>query len=310
MRRTKIAGLVAAFVILLSLGVVTKFVLFRETKAEIEAKLETIQRRIITETEFGKEMAHFIRSQKTKYILDQTIPGEARYQIIDDRIHYRPISLKVQKEWLLKGKPAKLMQRFHEEIHRAQHRLSKWKPFVDFFRKHGGIRQIEGMGKPKLMFSFEGSAWDLAAFLSEDLREHLEMDTDIHKLVAGYIDSFTVSLEKTWILREVQAYLSCEIPAIEGLHYKLRSDMIFDMPERDFREIYKNVYELYGYYEGDHARVSEFIGNSGSLNDFSQRLCDLLKGVDEAEIGEKAQVFADKKWAFYRAVAKIAEEHF
>jgi len=281
-----------------------------EDNEALQRKIEIIEERVVIETEFGREMAHFIRSQKTKYILDQTIPGEARYQIIDDRIHYKPIPIEIRKKKLLKGKPIKLMERFHEEIHRAQHRLSKWKPFVDFFREHGGIRQIEERGRPKLMFSFEGSAWDLVAFLSEDLQEHLEMDTDIHKLVAGYIDSFTVCTERTWILREVQAYLSCEVPAIESLHYKLRSDMIFDIPEADFEQLYRNVYGLYGYYEGDHGRVAEFIGNSDSLNDFSQRLFDLVGGVNSDEIRQKAQVFIDKKVEFYQAVAKIAEEYF
>ena len=115
----KIAGLVRAFVILLSLGVVAEFVFFQESEAELQSKIALIERRVLTETEFGREIANFIKTQNATYVLKKDFPTESYCMVAEDQIFYKPFPLQMQKKLLLLGKPIRIMRNFHEEIHRA-----------------------------------------------------------------------------------------------------------------------------------------------------------------------------------------------
>jgi len=162
-QRRREPGLKNLFLVGLIMGIVTVGLcaLGYLSKSEAEdnevlrRKIELIEKQVVTETEFGREMANFIEAQNTTYVLKEDLPSEAYYMVAKDQIFYRPFSLQKRKESLLWGKPLRLMRNFHEEIHRAQQLLSKWQPFLRFFREHGEIRQAPGQyGRGRLMFDF------------------------------------------------------------------------------------------------------------------------------------------------------------
>lgn len=97
--------------------------LFLMAACNIEKKLNLIEQRVLDETAFGKQMRDYMRSKNTRYILDESLPAQARYSIADDSIHYNPKfnpSLKQWKKELLLGRPIDTILKFHEELHRTQ----------------------------------------------------------------------------------------------------------------------------------------------------------------------------------------------
>lgn len=289
-----------------------------ESKAEdnevLRRKIEIIEERVVTETEFGKEMAEFIKAQNTTYVLKEDLPTEGYYMVAKDQIFYKPFPLQKRKKLLLLGKPITLMRNFHEEIHRAQQLLSKWQPFLRFFRENGEIRQIPGQsGRGRLMFDFKGGVPLLAEFARNTLGFELRTEEELTKQIGDYITRYTRATGTTVILRELQAHLSCDCPSPDALYeifvgedapYRVK------MSKEFFEELFMKVYGLYGHYAGDHRKVAKFVGDTESLMGFVERANRLWGGKSADELERDAQAFAEKKIQFYDHVTKIAEEYF
>jgi len=82
------------------------------------------------------------------------------------------------------------------------------------------------------------------------------------------------------------------------------------MSEDVFWELFMKVYQLYGYYEGDHRKVARFIGNMESLSDFSAEMEPLLAGADGEALARKTEAFGEKKIRFQREAARIVRAYF
>jgi hypothetical protein len=123
----------------------------------LEEKLLLIEQRVLDETSFGRQMRAYMKSKKTRYVLDPRLPYQARYSIVDDTIHYNPKfnpSLEQWKQELLWGRPLNTILNFHEELHRTQVAFSERGAFFHFFRKNGHIdEQILPNGKAVYEFT-------------------------------------------------------------------------------------------------------------------------------------------------------------
>ena len=318
-RETKLKDL---FLVGLIMGIVTVGLCalgyLSESKAEdnetLGRKIEIIQERVVTETEFGKEMAEFIKAQNTTYVLKEDLPTEGYYMVAEDQIFYKPFPLQKRKKLLLLGKPIRIMRNFHEEIHRAQQRLCKWQPFLQFFREHGEIKQIPGRyGRGRLMFDFKGGVPLLAEFARNTLRFRFTSEEELTGQIGDYIGRYTRGTGQTVIIRELQAHLSCECPSPDDLYeifigtdapYRVRMEKPF------FEELFMKMYGLYGHYDGDHAKVAKFVGDTESLTGFVERANRLWGKKSADELERDAQAFAERKLRFYDQVTKIAKEYF
>ena len=313
MRRKKIMGSLVILVILLSFVIAAKFAFFQQSETVLRSKIALIERRVLTETEFGREMADFVEAQNTTYVLQEDLSTEGHYLVAEDQILYKPFPLEVQKESLLWGKPVELMRNFHEEIRRAQQVLSKWEPFLQFFRDHGEIQPMGGFPTGELDFHFKGDPRVLVAFARRTLGLPLGTQEALDSALTDYISRYNKAAVRTTILRELQASLSCDAPSPEALYTLLVGQEGPRRPEmsRDtFWELFVKIYQLYGYYEGDHRKVARFIGNIESLSDFSAEMDTLLAGADGEELARKTEAFGEKKIRFQREVAQIVRTYF
>jgi len=289
-----------------------------ESKAEgnegLRRKIELIEKRVVTETEFGREMAEFIKAQNTTYVLKEDLPIEGYYMVAKDQIFYKPFPLQKRKKLLLLGKPIRIMRDFHEEVHRAQQRLSKWQPFLQFFRDNGEIKQITGQyARGRLSFDFKGGVPLLAQFARNTLGFQFTTGEELAKQIGDYITKYTRAAARIIIIKELQAFLSCDSPSPDDLYeiligkdapYRVKMEKAF------FEELFMKVYGLYGHYDGDHRKVAKFIGDTESLIGFVERANRLWGEKSADELERDAQAFADRKLRFYDQVTKIAKEYF
>ncbi len=181
----------------------------------LEKKLTIIEQRVLDETTFGRQMRDYMASKGTNYILDQSLPYQARYSIVDDAIHYNPKfnpSLKQWKQELLLGRPLNTILRFHEELHRAQVSYSERGAFFNFFRENGEIdEQMLPSGRASYEFTLKGPrgkegkilnfAGSLVGYPILDIQKAGE-------IVRQKIDEMNAPEREQLLLKEIHAYIN------------------------------------------------------------------------------------------------------
>lgn len=296
-----------ASVLLASLTVISLF--GAKSDQELRRKIEIVEQRAAAETEFGREMAALIKQQHTPYVLEEDLPVEARYSFIEDKIHYRPLPAQIHKEYLLRGDPVRLQKHFHEEVHRLQFQGSKWGPLLNFIRDHGGWSIEEQDEKRRATFKYAGSAQDLQTFVTGTLGLTIPVGEEVQQVFIRLLERFEHSTLEMKVLRELQAYLSCNTPSWRELYDQLlESGEAEGVSPELFERLYTNVVVLYGYYEADHRRVAQFIGDSESIGDFLSRLRKIWTGKNMSALARKGDAFSLRKLMFREEVKRIAKE--
>jgi len=89
--------------------------------------LDTLQQRINTETAWGRKVQGWMAKQHTAFYVDSHVPAPAWYDPDQDRIVVNPEKAMPREQQLVelrKGYLHHFILLFHEELHRAQNRLS------------------------------------------------------------------------------------------------------------------------------------------------------------------------------------------
>jgi len=90
-------------------------------------KLRQIQEKVNAETAWGRKVRDWIRVQQTEVVINFNSPAPAMYDAVHDRIVANPdrgMPLEQQIAELKKGYLHNFILPFHEDLHRAQNRLS------------------------------------------------------------------------------------------------------------------------------------------------------------------------------------------
>lgn len=315
MREKRYSQLFQWLIILLSLFVSAC------SNESLEKKLTIIEQRVLQETTFGRQIGEYMKSKNTRYILDPSLPYQARYSIVDDAIHYNPQfnpSLSQWKQELLWGRPLDTILRFHEELHRVQVSYSERGAFFQFFWDNGEIdEQMLPNGKAVYEFTLqvprgkEGRLLNFAASLVG--YPILDIQT-ASEIVRQKMDEINAPQREKDLLKEVHAYLASDIvnsDEIYALLYETSGKGYDNLPRISLSElsnITELVVNLYGFYHGNHDKVCEAVGKSKSIKDFQQRAKTILLRVSSEELNQKvdAWILLKKEWT--EATERIAKE--
>ena len=302
------------FLLLLSL-------FFVACRNNLEEKLMHIEQRVLSETEFGRQISDYMKSKNTRYILDQSLPFQSRYLIVEDTIHYNPklnSSLEVWKNELLQGRPLNTILRFHDELHRTQVAFSERGRFFQFFRENGQIdEQILQNGKASYEFTLNVPRGDEGKILkfAGSLVGYPVLDiSTAGEIVRQKMDEINAPQREQLLLHEIQAYLGSDIVTAKGVYSQLYEENkrgyenLPKMEFSDFSHLCDLVIKLYGFYRGNHEKVCEAVGKSKSIKDFQARVRSILWGVSSEELNRKVNDWISMKKEWARETIRIAEE--
>lgn len=314
MRKTHYSHLLQWLIILLSLLVVA-------CDNNLEDKLTFIEQRVLNETRFGRQMRDYMESKKTRYILDPSLPYQARYDIVDDTIRYNPKfnpSLKQWKQELLWGRPLNTILRFHEELHRTQVAFSERGAFFQFFRENGEIdEQMLQNGKAVYEFTLNVPRGDEGKILrfAGSLVGYPILDIQTAgETVRKKMDEINAPQREQLLLQEIHAYIGSDIATAKGVYsqlYETKGKGYENLPEIKF-PVFSNlcdlVIKLYGFYNGNHDEVCKVVGKSKSISDFQHRVTSILWGLSSKELNPKVDAWMETKKEWARETIRIAEE--
>ncbi len=287
----------------------------------LEKKITIIEQRVLDETTFGRQMRDYMASKGTNYILDSSLPYQARYSIVDDAIHYNPKfnpSMKQWKQELLWGRPLDTILKFHEELHRSQVAFSERGKFFQFFRKNG---QIDGQMLPngKAVYEFtlnvprgdEGKILNFAGSLVG--YPILDIQT-AGETVRKKMDEMNAPQRERLLLQEIHAYIGSDIATAKGVYsqlYEEKKKEYENLPKiefPDFSHLCDLVIKLYGFYNGKHDEVCKVVGKSKSISDFQHRVTSILWGLSSKELNPKVDAWMETRKEWARETIRIAEE--
>jgi len=287
----------------------------------LEETLTFIEQRVLDETAFGRQMRDYMKSKNTRYILDPSLPYQARYSIVDDSIHYNQNlnpSLNRWKDELLQGRPIGTILKFHEELHRSQVAFSERGTFFHFFRKNGQIDE-QMLPNGKVVFEFtlnvprgeEGKilnfAGSLVGFPVLDIQKAGE-------IVKQKMDEINAPLREQLLLKEIHAYIASDIATAKGVYsqlYEEKKKGYENLPKikfGDFSHLCDLIVQLCGFYDGNHDEVCKVVGKSKSISDFQHRVTSILWGLSSKELNPKVDAWMETKKEWARETIRIAEE--
>lgn len=287
----------------------------------LEEKLTLIEQRVLDETAFGKQMRDYMKSKNTPYILDESLPFQARYAIVDDSIHYNPklnSSLNLWKEKLLLGRPIRTILKFHENLHRTQVGYSERGAFCSFFWENGKIEEdLLKNGRSRYRFKLdvqdgdEGKLFRFAGSLAG--RPVMSID-EASNIVKDKMDEMNATNKEKILLDEIQAYLGSDIVTAEDVYsqlyeknkrgYESLPKMSFD----DFSRLCDLIIELYGFYEGNHDEVCQVVGKSKSIKDFHKRVQSVLGDFSPNELKKRVDNWRLLKHEWTKETQRIAQK--
>ena len=287
----------------------------------LEETLTFIEQRVLDETTFGRQMRDYIKSKNTSYILDQSLPFQARYSIVDDTIHYNPKfnpSLKQWKQELLWGRPLNTILRFHEELHRTQVAFSERGAFFNFFRENGEIdEQMLPSGRASYEFTLNvprGEEGKLLNFAGSLVGYPILDIQTAGEIVRQKMDEINAPRREQLLLKEIHAYLGSDIATAKGVYsqlYETKGKGYENLPKMefsDFSHLCDLVIKLYGFYNGNHDEVCKVVGKSKSIKDFQARVRSIFWGVSSEELNRKVDDWMEMKKEWARGTIRIAEE--
>lgn len=212
----------------------------------LEKKLTIIEQRLLQEATFGRQIGEYMKSKNTRYILDPSLPYQARYSIVDDAIHYNPKfnpSMKQWKQELLGGRPLNTILRFHEELHRAQVSYSERGAFFYFFRENGEIdEQMLPSGRASYEFTLKVPRGDEGKILNfaGSLVGYPVLDIQkASEIVRQKIDEMNVPEREQLLLKEIHAYLGSDIATAKGVYsqlYETKGKGYENLPKMEFSD--------------------------------------------------------------------------
>lgn len=287
----------------------------------LEKKLTIIEQRVLQETTFGRQIGEYMKSKNTRYILDPSLPYQARYSIVDDTIHYNPKfnpSMKQWKQELLWGRPLDTILKFHEELHRTQVAFSERGAFFNFFRENGEIdEQMLPSGRASYEFTLNVPRGEESKILrfAESLVGYPILDIQTAgETVRKKIDEMNAPEREQLLLKEIHAYLGSDIATAKGVYsqlYETKGKGYEPLPKMefsDFSHLCDLIVQLYGFYRGNHDKVCEAVGKSKSISDFQKRVQIILWGVSSEELNRKVDDWMEMKKEWARGTIRIAEE--
>ncbi len=302
------------FLLLLSL-------FFVACRNNLEEKLMHIEQRVLSETEFGRQISDYMKSKNTRYILDQSLPFQSRYLIVEDTIHYNPklnSSLEQWKQELLLGRPIRTILKFHEELHRTQVAYSERGAFYKFFRENGHIEEkLKRNSRMRHTFTLniqDGDEGKLLRFAGSLVGYPILDLKTASEVVRQKMDEMNAINREKLLLDEIQAYLGSDIVTAKGVYSQLYEENkrgyenLPKMEFSDFSHLCDLVIKLYGFYRGNHEKVCEAVGKSKSIKDFQARVRSILWGVSSEELNRKVNDWISMKKEWARETIRIAEE--
>lgn len=287
----------------------------------LEEKLLLIEQRVLDETSFGRQMRAYMKSKKTRYVLDPRLPYQARYSIVDDTIHYNPKfnpSLEQWKQELLWGRPLNTILNFHEELHRTQVAFSERGAFFHFFRENGHIDERflpNGRVQSDFDFLLKPDNENKILRFAGSLVGYPVLDiSTAGEIVRQKMDEMNAPQREQLLLHEIQAYLGSDIVTAKGVYsqlYETKGKGYENLPKisfDDFSHLCDFIVQLYGFYEGNHDEVCKVVGKSKSIKDFKVKVKSIFWGCSEEDINQKAYNWMEMKKEWARETIRIAEE--
>ena len=197
-----------------------------------EEKLMLTEQRVLDETTFGRQMRDYMKSKNTPYILDESLPFQSRYSIVDDSIHYNSKfnpSLDLWKKELLLGRPIRMILKFHENLHRTQVSYSERGNFFSFFRENGKIKE-ELLPNGKSVYEFtlmvdRGDEGKLLNFAGSMVGYPILDIKTASEVVRQKMDEMNAVNKEKLLLDEIHAYIGSDILNSDEI-YALLSDVI------------------------------------------------------------------------------------
>jgi len=286
----------------------------------LEKKLNLIEQRVLNETEYGRQMRDYMKRKNTRYILDQSLPYQARYFIADDSIHYNPkfnSSLEQWKQELLQGRPIGTILKFHEELHRTQVAFSERGDFFRFFRENGRIDEEILHGKASYEFAMHVKHGDEDKILhfAGSLAGYPILDLQTAgEIIRQKMDEMNAPQREQLLLNEIHAYIGSDIVNSDEIYaqlYDTKGKGYENLPKISFSEFSKVselIVNLYGFFEGNHDTVCEAVGKSKSIKDFQAKVRSIFGGVSSEELNQKVDdwILLKKEWT--EATQKITKE--
>ncbi len=284
----------------------------------LEGKLNLIEQKVLDETTFGRQIGEYMKSKNTRYILDPSLPYQARYSIVDDAIHYNPKfnpSMKQWKQELLWGRPLNTILRFHEELHRSQVAFSGRGAFFNFFRENGEIdEQMLPSGRASYEFTLKvprGKEGKILNFAGSLVGYPILDIQKAGEIVRQKMDEMNAPEREQLLLKEIHAYLGSDIATAKGVYsqlYETKGKSYENLPKMEF-PVFSNlcdlVIKLYGFYNGKHDEVCKVVGKSKSIADFQHRVTSILSSK---ELNQKVDAWMETKKEWARETIRIAEE--
>ena len=300
-------------------ALIEKAVLYEETSQwQKENLLEKIEKRVLKETEWGRNTADYLASKQTTWVLDLASPEPARYYFGEDTIHYNPSLYAPVEKWeeeLLLGNPLRSILTLHEELHRAQINLSKWGPLIELYRKYGQIQEtIMPNGKIQTNFTLQlTSPETFLKDLSEVSKKSTSNLSSAIEMLDNIVKSFSENQEERGLLREIHAYWASNIITTEDLYKHLYLDIAaYDylkrVPRETFNQLCGMIDDLYAVFDLNHDKVAAFVGSCDSIDEFISKSADLKNQTDPSLLEQRVPRLKQIKADWVAATKRIAGE--
>jgi len=288
-------------------------------EADILAKCTKVEQEVLKSTAYGRRIKSFIDKNKTPVFYGYSRSGQAQYVFTKDVIIYNPLLQEDPEKWkteLEVGHPLHQILRFHEELHRAQEKLSKWESFLAFLRESGQIDKI---------FTGEKSSKTTDLYLPDDITLSLcykmtgvktdELDK-ARKLIwkAGRV--YHNSFPERELLKEIHAYWASDVLSVDVLYNQLyvKHHVTYHDVEKvskeKLEELCNLIDKLYGRYDGDHYAVAKIVGNSDSIEDFEKKAKKAIGEIDKAKLSANCQRYLKEKEDWQSETKRIAKAYF
>ena len=309
-----LAGLVVIGLIIAGVG----WYIEKHRMRLLEERLATLEKRVNSETAWGRKVSRWVEGQKTTLKYDRSVFAPMWYSVRNDTIFINDdlyASIKVSVKTDQKGDLYAFIMRFHEELHRAQEMKSKWGELWRF---------LERTNQMDTYFHRPGEEAHVGATQASNeqwlnLSHTLTGSTHLNALDAALeIKQWREQMSKTKpernLLKETHAYWISYVTTIDDLYrhlYQHPHGSYTDLQRVDklrFAELCVTMDWLYAAYDGNLDKLAAFVGNANSLNDFEQKAIAFIGSYDMNILKARRKQMWKEKREWQETTALLAQE--